>query len=268
MNLKKVHDILESKNVRLFFILSGFFIANTLIAEFMGVKIFSLERSVGLQPADWQILGGKWNFDLSAGVLLWPVVFIMTDLINEYYGPRGVKFLSWLTAGLIAYAFFMLYSAINLAPAAWWGGSQQARGVVDMNSSFNGIFGQGLGIILGSLTAFILAQLLDVAVFHFIKKRTGEKNLWLRSTGSTLFSQLIDTFAVTSIAFYFYPMLIKGNGEPWSIQQLLTVCAGGYLYKFTVAILMTPVIYLVHNLIEWYLGEELAAELKAKAAMG
>ena len=60
-------------------------------------------------------------------------------------------------------------------------------------------------------------------------------------------------------------MLIKGNGEPWSIPQLLTVCAGGYLYKFTIAILMTPVIYLVHNLIEWYLGSELAAELKARA---
>jgi queuosine precursor transporter len=268
MSLKKVHDILEAKNVRLFFILSGFFIANTLIAEFMGVKIFSLERSAGFQPVGWQILGGKWNFDLSAGVLLWPVVFIMTDLINEYFGKRGVKFLSWLTAGLIAYAFFMLYAAINLAPADWWGGSQQARGVADMSSAFNGIFGQGLGIILGSLSAFILAQLLDVTVFHFIKKRTGEKNLWLRSTGSTLFSQLIDTFTVTSIAFYFYPILVKGNGDPWSIRQLLTVCAGGYLYKFTVAILMTPVIYLVHNLIEWYLGEELAAELKAKAAMG
>ena len=268
MNLKEVPDILENKGVRLFFILSGFFIANTLIAEFMGVKIFSLERSAGLQPVGWQIFGGNWNFDLSAGVLLWPVVFIMTDIINEYYGSRGVKFLSWMTAGLVAFAFFMLYAAIHLAPADWWGSSQLSRGVADMNSSFNGIFGQGLGIIIGSLSAFILAQLLDVAIFHSIKKQTGENYLWLRSTGSTLFSQLIDTFVVTSIAFYFYPMLIKGNGEPWSIKQLLTVCAGGYLYKFTVAILMTPVIYGVHSLIEWYLGEELAAELKAKAAAG
>jgi queuosine precursor transporter len=268
MSLKKVHDVLDSKNVRLFFILSGFFIANALIAEFMGVKIFSLERTVGFQPVAWQILGGKWNFDLTAGVLLWPVVFIMTDIINEYYGPKGVKFLSWLGAGLIAYAFFMLNGAIHLTPSDWWGASQQARGVADMNSAFNGVFGQGLGIMIGSLSAFILSQLLDVFVFHFIKKQTGEKHLWLRSTGSTLFSQLIDTFVVTSIAFYFYPLLVKGNGDPWSIQQLLTVCAGGYLYKFTVAILMTPVIYGVHNLIEWYLGKDLASELKAKAAMG
>ena len=265
-SLQEVQDILKNKGVRLFIILGGFFIANTLSAEFMGVKIFSLERTLGAQPVGWQIFGSTWNFDLSAGVLLWPVVFIMTDIINEYYGQRGVKFLSWMGAGLIAYAFFMFFGSIQLAPADWWPSSQQARGVADINASFSGIFGQGLGIILGSLSAFILSQILDVTVFHAIKKRTGEKQLWLRSTGSTLFSQLIDTFVVTSIAFYFYPMLVKGNGEPWSVKQLLTVCAGGYLYKFTVAILMTPVVYLVHNAIERYLGHELAAEMKERAA--
>jgi queuosine precursor transporter len=264
---QEVSNMLHNKAVRLFLILGGFFIANALIAEFMGVKIFSLERTLGKEPVSWMIFGGKWNFDLSAGVLLWPVVFIMTDIINEYYGRRGVKFLSWLGAGLIAYAFFMFAGSIKLAPADWWNASQQTRGVADMNLSFNGIFGQGMGIIIGSLVAFIAAQILDVTVFHQIKKRTGDKHLWLRSTGSTLVSQLIDTFAVVSIAFYFYPMLVAGNGAPWSIQQVLTVCAGGYLYKFTIALLMTPVIYGVHNLIERYLGEELAAELKSKAAM-
>jgi uncharacterized integral membrane protein (TIGR00697 family) len=261
-----VIDIIQNKGVRLFIILSGFFIANALIAEFMGVKIFSLERSLGGEPVHWTILGGKWNFDLSAGVLLWPVVFIMTDIINEYYGKRGVKFLSWLGAGLIAYAYFMFYGSIKLVSADWWGGSQLARGVTDMNASYNGIFGQGLGIIIGSLAAFLFAQLLDVLIFHEIKKRTGGKWLWLRSTGSTLFSQLADTFIVTSIAFYFYPMLVAGNGEPWSINQLLTVCTGGYLYKFTIAVLMTPIIYGIHNLIERYLGKELATELKQRAS--
>jgi queuosine precursor transporter len=262
----EVSDIIQNKGVRLFIILSGFFIANALIAEFMGVKIFSLERSLGNEPVHWTILGGKWNFDLSAGVLLWPVVFIMTDIINEYYGKRGVKFLSWLGAGLIAYAYFMFYGSIQLVSADWWAGSQVARGVTDMNASYNGVFGQGLGIIIGSLAAFLFAQLLDVLIFHEIKKRTGGKFLWLRSTGSTLFSQLADTFIVTSIAFYFYPMLVAGNGEPWSINQLLTVCTGGYLYKFTVAVLMTPVIYGVHDLIERYLGKELATQLKQRAS--
>lgn len=263
----EVSNMLHNKAVRLFLILGGFFIANALIAEFMGVKIFSLERTLGNTPVNWTILGGKWNFDLSAGVLLWPVVFIMTDIINEYYGRRGVKFLSWLCAGLIAYAFIMFAGSIKLTAADWWGASQQARGVADMNQSYNGIFGQGMGIIIGSLVAFLAAQILDVTVFHAIKKRTGEKYLWLRSTGSTLISQLIDTFAVVSIAFYFYPMLVAGNGAPWSIQQVLTVCAGGYLYKFIVAVLMTPVVYGVHALIEKYLGVELAAELKSKAAL-
>ncbi|NJN35168.1 MAG: queuosine precursor transporter [Saprospiraceae bacterium] len=259
---KQQPDLLKDKSAHLFLILSGFFIANALIAEFMGVKIFSLERTIGATPVNWNLLGGKWNFDLSAGVLLWPVVFIMTDIINEYYGRRGVKFLSWLGAGLIAYAFFMLGSSIKLVPADWWNASQQARGVVDMNASYNGIFGQGLGIIIGSLTAFILAQILDVTVFHQIKKWTGESKLWLRATGSTLLSQLVDTFVVVSVAFYFYPMLVPGNGEPWSITQLLTVCTGGYLYKFFVAVAMTPVVYGVHNLIERYLGADLAAEMK------
>jgi queuosine precursor transporter len=264
--LQEVRDIMTNRGVRLFIILGGFFIANALIAEFMGVKIFSLERSFGSEPVHWTILGGKWNFDLSAGVLLWPVVFIMTDIINEYYGKRGVKFLSWLGAGLIAYAYFMFYGSIQLVSADWWAGSQTARGVADMNASYNGVFGQGLGIIIGSLAAFLFAQLLDVVIFHEIKRRTGDRMLWLRSTGSTLFSQLADTFIVTSIAFYFYPMLVAGNGEPWSLNQLFTVCTGGYLYKFIVAVVMTPVIYGVHDLIERYLGKDLATEMKRQAA--
>jgi queuosine precursor transporter len=261
-----VRDILSNRDSRLFIILGGFFIANALSAEFMGVKIFSLERSFGGQPVNWNLFGGKWNFDLSAGVLLWPVVFIMTDIINEYYGRRGVRFLSWLGAGLIAYAYIMFFGSIQLAPADWWSASQTARGVADMNASYNGIFGQGLGIIIGSLAAFLFSQLLDVTIFHIIKSRTGGKYLWLRSTGSTAFSQLADTFIVTSIAFYFYPILVKGNGDPWSLKQLLTVCAGGYLYKFTVAVAMTPVIYLIHDGIERYLGKDLAEAMKQRAA--
>ncbi len=264
--LKEVLDILRNRGVKLFLVLSAFFIANALVAEFIGIKIFSFERTLGGTPVNWIIFGDKWNFDLTAGVLLWPVVFVMTDIINEYYGRRGVQFLSWLGAGLIAYAFFMIYCAILLVPADWWSGSQTGRGVADMNASFNGIFGQGLGIIIGSLSAFIFSQILDVVIFHEIKKRTGERLLWLRATGSTLFSQLIDTFVVTSIAFYFYPMLVKGNGEPWPIRQLLIVCTGGYIYKFCAALLMTPVIYLVHQLIEKYLGHELASEMRKKAA--
>lgn len=265
--ISELTDILTHRGVKLFVVLSSFFIVNAIIAEFMGVKIFSLEHSVGIKQVNWTLFGGQYNFDLSAGVLLWPFVFIMTDIINEYFGARGVRYLSYLGAGLIAYAYVMYYGSIQLIPAAWWPASQATKGTSDMNSAYNAIFGQGMAIIIGSLAAFILGQVTDVLIFHRIKQITGEKHLWLRSTGSTLFSQLVDTYVVTSLAFYFIPKYFPATGQtPWTVQQLMTVSTGGYIYKFVIAILMTPVIYLVHGIIERYLGKELAARMKNHAA--
>ena len=136
-----------------------------------------------------------------------------------------------------------------------------------METAFHGIYGQGLGIIIASMTAFLVAQLLDVFIFHKIKKWTGEKKIWLRATGSTIVSQLIDSFVVLIIAFYLYPKLVKGQGDPWPFDQLIAICIVNYIYKFIVALLLTPVIYAVHGWIEKYLGHEKAAEMK-KAAMG
>ncbi len=262
-----IHTIIKNKPTRLFLILSGIFITNALIAEFIGVKIFSLESTFGLQPADIKLFGGSYSFNLTCGVLLWPVVFVMTDIINEYYGVKGVRFLSWLTICLIAFGFLMVYGAIQTEPNGWWVTSKKEAGIENMSVAFNGIYGQGLGIILASMTAFLVAQLIDVFVFHRIKKMTGEKKIWLRATGSTVVSQLIDSFVVLFIAFYFYPKLVKGQGEPWPFDQLIAICIVNYIYKFIVALLLTPVIYLVHNRIEKYLGHEQATAMK-KAAMG
>src|SRR4030095_16707066 len=107
-----IHSILKDKSTSLFIILGGFFIANAMIAEFMGVKIFSLEDTLGIRRANITLFGSKFSFHLTAGVLLCPVVFIMTDIINEYYGTKGVRFLSYLTVGLISYAFLMFSGAI------------------------------------------------------------------------------------------------------------------------------------------------------------
>ncbi|OYW19180.1 MAG: hypothetical protein B7Z54_04435, partial [Sphingobacteriales bacterium 12-47-4] len=104
-----IHSILKDRPTRLFLVLGAVFVANALIAEVIGVKIFSLEATLGWKPADWNILGNTFSFNLTAGVLLWPVVFIMTDLINEYYGMKGVRFLSYLTVALIAYAFLIFF---------------------------------------------------------------------------------------------------------------------------------------------------------------
>ncbi|HEX5654224.1 MAG TPA: queuosine precursor transporter [Chitinophagaceae bacterium] len=261
-----VKAIIHHRPTRLFLVLAGFFIANALIAEFIGVKIFSLETTLGWQPADIKLFGSSYSFNLTCGVLLWPVVFVMTDIINEYYGRRGVQFLSWLAIGLIAFGFIMVFGAIQTAPNSWWITSKKEAGIDNMNTAFNGIYGQGLGIIIASMTAFLVAQLIDVLVFHRIKKATGEKKIWLRATGSTLVSQLIDSFIVLLIAFYFYPALVPGQGQPWPFDQVIAICIVNYIYKFCMAILLTPVIYLVHARIEKYLGHEQAASMK-KAAM-
>ena len=257
--------IIKHRPTRLFILLAGFFITNALIAEFIGVKIFSLETTLGLKPAAIHLFGNEYSFNLTCGVLLWPVVFVMTDIINEYYGRKGVRFLSWLAIGLIAFGFLMVFGAIHTAPNTWWITSKKETGVEDMSTAYNTVFGQGLGIIIASMTAFLVAQLIDVIVFHKIKKITGEKKIWLRATGSTIISQLIDSFVVLMIAFYFYPKWVRGQGEPWPFDQIIAICIVNYIYKFIMAIILTPVIYLVHARIERYLGHELAAEMKAAA---
>jgi len=262
-----VSTIIRHKPTRLFIILGGFFIANALIAEIIGVKIFSLEKTLGIPPLNLHILGNDLSFNLTAGVLLWPVVFIMTDIINEYYGMKGVRFLSWLTAALIAFAFLIFFGAMNLTSADFFITSKQGSGVPDMSKAYNSVLGQGSFIIVGSLAAFILSQLIDVFVFHRIKKVTGEKRIWLRATGSTLISQFIDSFVVLFIAFYIGSRVNNtGNDLVWPFKLFLAVGIVNYIYKFLVAILLTPVIYLIHGWIERYLGHELAAEMK-KGAM-
>lgn len=258
-----IYSILKSKPTRLFIILAGFFITNAVLAEFIGVKIFSLEDSLGLPRANMNLFGGNFSFHLTAGVLLWPVVFIMTDIINEYYGPKGVRFLSFLAVGLISYGFFIVYAAIQLQPSEFFAMQE----VSNANDAFKGVFGQGLWIIIGSIIAFLIGQILDVLIFHRIKKVTGENRVWLRATGSTLVSQLIDSFVVLFFAFYVGPRVDGAINQQWSLHQVLVTGSGNYIYKFVVAILLTPVIYLVHNWIENYLGHETAKRMK-RAAMG
>jgi len=258
------HQLIKHRPTRLFLILGGFFVANALLAEFIGVKIFSLEDSVGMPRAAIPLFGSEFSFHLTAGVLLWPVVFVMTDIINEYYGPRGVRFLSFLAAGLISYAFLIVYAAIRLEPSEYF---RLGDGVPDANSAFAGVFGQGLWIIIGSLVAFIVGQVLDVLVFHRIKRVTGEGRIWLRATGSTLISQLIDSFIVLMIAFYVGPRIDGDFSRQWSLQQVMVTGTGNYIYKFVVAILLTPLIYLAHGWIERFLGHDTAAAMK-RSAMG
>ncbi len=264
--LNQQTTIYNNKASILFWILGGFFIANALVAEFIGVKIFSLEQSLGFESMNWTLFGVEGlGFNLTAGVLLWPIVFVMTDVINEYFGQRGVKRLSYFTIVLILYAFVMVFLAIWLAPNDWW---QHSSGLVkdnselsiaNMDAAFSKIMGQGLWIIVGSLVAFLVGQLVDVFVFQKIKQWTGESKLWMRATGSTLVSQFIDSFVVLIVAFYI--------GADWDLVRVLAIGSVNYVYKFVMAIVLTPVIYLVHYVIDHWLGLEEAHRLKQEALL-
>ncbi len=259
-------NILSNKPARLFIILCSFFIVNALTAEFIGVKIFSLEETFGWKPINLNLFGEAYGFNLTCGVLLWPIVFVMTDIINEYYGKKGVKFISLFSVIVIIYAFVMLFGAMQTAPNSWWITSKKSAGVENMNVAFNAVFGQGLGIIIASMVAFLVGQFVDVFVFHRIKKKTGEKSIWLRATGSTLVSQLVDSFIVLVFAFYFFPKIFPNQGAAWPFSQVIAIGIVNYCYKFLVAILLTPFLYWVHKKIENYLGVAMAMEMK-KAAM-
>lgn len=244
---------LEQRKTNLFILLGGIFITNAILAELIGVKIFSLEKTIGFAPAQVNLLSDfTLDFNLTAGALIWPVVFISTDIINEYFGKPGVRKISYLAASLITYSFFIIYLATTVSPANFWldiNKTDPQGNPFNIDYAFHKIFSQGLAIIIASLTAFLIGQLLDVYVFHRIRKATGEKWLWLRATGSTFVSQLVDSFVVLFIAFY----LLAGDNR-WSIAQLVSVGIINYIYKFGMAVLLTPVLYIAHHFIDIYLG--------------
>ena len=211
--------MLEKRKSNLFVLLAGFFITNAIMGEMIGSKL---------------IQAGP--FILSMGIVPWPVVFLGTDLINEYYGREKVRQLTFLTAVLIGYAFILLYLSMqfNASPVS-----------PVTNEAYNKVFGQSMWIIVGSLVAFLSSQLIDVVVFWAIRNRTGKKLLWLRATGSTIVSQVIDTFIVAGIAFWLPGKI--------SFANYLSLSISGYFAKLLIAIGLTPLIYLGHFAIDRYL---------------
>lgn len=250
----------KDKPTKVFIAITAFFVVNAIIAESIGGKLFSLEAVFGLKPSDFTLFGQHGlSYTLTCGVLLWPLEFVITDIVNEYYGLKAVRRISYIAVILILYAFLVFYVAIGTPPSDFWKTSQAAKGVPDMQAGFTAIFGQGMWIIFGSLVAFLLGQLVDVFVFHKIKQKTGNRHVWLRATGSTVVSQLVDSFIVLFIAFKI------GNG--WSWQLVLAICLINYSYKFVMAIILTPVIYFAERRLDTYLGKELAESMKQEAMM-
>ncbi len=213
----------KSKREFVYIILAGIFITNAIVAELIGSKLIQIGP-----------------FVMSIGIIPWPIVFLTTDLINEFYGRVGVRKLSLITASLIAYAFVILFAAIKI-PAA--------IGISTVtDEQFYAVFGQSLWIIVGSLVAFLLSQFIDVSIFWLLRDKTGGKMIWLRSTGSTIVSQLIDTFVVLGIAFWLPGKMTTAN--------FLNAALTGYTFKLIIAVVLTPLIYVGHKLIDKYLGDE------------
>jgi queuosine precursor transporter len=213
----------KTKKEFIFVILAGIFITNAVVAELIGGKLIQIGP-----------------FVMSIGILPWPIVFLTTDLINEYFGEKGVRKLSFITAGLIAYAFIVLLMAMNV-PAA--------KGISPVNDEqFQAVFGQSMWIIVGSIVAFLVSQLIDVSVFWFFKNKTGDRKIWLRTTGSTIVSQLFDSFIVLGIAFWLPGKI--------NFETFITSALTGYTFKLIIAILLTPLIYLGHHWIKKHIKEE------------
>jgi hypothetical protein len=199
---------------------------------------------------------------MSVGVIIWPIVFIISDVINEYYGRKGVRKISLIAALLILYSFVIVLFSTESPPADFWleNNSVDSSGnAFNINFAYNSIFRQGMGIIVGSLTAFLVGQFVDAYTFHYLRILTNHKWLWLRATGSTVVSQLVDSFLILFIAFY-----LLGN---WSFIQVISVGLIQYFYKIFIAIVLTPVIYWMHIIIDKYLGEERVKEMIEKATM-
>ena len=224
-------DVTSRRDI-VYLALAGFFVTNAVLGEVTGGKLFSWGR-----------------FTLSIGVIPWPVVFLSTDLINEYFGRDGVRKLTFMTIGLIIYAFVVLFLAMQV-PAVSFSPVTDAQ--------FEAVFGQSLWIIVGSVTAFALSQVVDVGVFWLVRHKTGGRFLWMRATGSTVVSQFIDSIVIIGIAFWL-PGKVKTS-------EFLTVAASNYSYKFLIAVGMTPFIYMAHSAIDRFLGREEAHQLIERAA--
>lgn len=242
---------MASKRDKLFFVLGAFFITNAIVAEIIGGKLIvlgspDLQFTLNLGFFATQV----GPFILSVGVIPWPIVFLSTDLINEYFGKKGVRRITNIGVVMILYTFIVIF--ITMLPAA-------AEGISPVReAAYRQVFLQSMWIIVGSIIAFVVSQIVDVVVFHLFRKHTGGKFLWMRATGSTVVSQLIDSVVILGIAFYLPGKI--------NLSQYLGFAITNYSYKVLIAILITPLIYLGHGIIDRYLGKELSNEMTEKAA--
>jgi uncharacterized integral membrane protein (TIGR00697 family) len=231
---------------RVYLWLACFFVTSLIVADIIGVKLFRI-------PLPFTIPTPRGQVDAlvhTCGMLTFPLTFLLTDLINEYYGRRGARRVTYIAFTMAIFAF----AVINLALAmpfldAPYNVSPEA---------FNAIFSSARIMYVASLAAFLVGSLADIAVFGFLKALTRGKMLWLRATGSTVISQLIDSFIVTYLAFGVGRQLVGGDPPPMPFPEILKTAITGYTLKFVIAIAITPLIYAGHGIMKrWFALEPL-----------
>tara|TARA_B100000029_G_scaffold494686_1_gene558760 strand:+ start:444 stop:1109 length:666 start_codon:yes stop_codon:yes gene_type:complete len=194
-----------------YLVLSGIFIASLVTCNLIANKFVTVD------------LGFK-VFIVSAGILPYPLTFLVTDLISELYGQKKANLV--VLTGFVSSMFVLLF--------LWLGGQFNAipDSVVN-DQTYNSVFRNAWRIIAASMTAYLFAQFVDVKIFHFWKRLTNGKHLWLRNNASTVASQLLDTTLVISILFV----------GVWSTDQILSAVIDGWIFKMLMALVDTPIIY-------------------------
>lgn len=210
-----------SARQRVYVYLCAIFLTALLIGDTIGSKLFTVDIPFGFTTL---------HATLSVGAIWFPITFLLTDTINEFYGSAGARFVTFVGFFMAIISFIFIWVA-RLIPAAPFSPVQQ--------DVFDNVLGNANRIFLASLVAYMVGQLVDITIFQAAKRLTQSRHIWLRSTGSTLISQLIDTLIVTYIAFW----------GKISTTQLHRAATTSYVGKVLLAVGLTPVIYALHALI-------------------
>jgi uncharacterized integral membrane protein (TIGR00697 family) len=206
---------------RLYLWLCAVFLTALLVGDTIGSKLFTFAIPLGFTTL---------HATLSVGAIWFPITFLLTDVINEFYGSKGARLVTWVGFVMAIFAFVAILLARKIPAAPF---SPVAQDV------FENVLGNANRIFVASLVAYLVGQLVDITIFQAAKKLTQSRHIWLRSTGSTLISQLIDTLVVTYVAFL-------GKLTPAQLRQAATT---SYIVKVLFAVGLTPVIYALHALL-------------------
>ena len=220
-----------SRRERVYLMLAGVFLGALVMTNAIAGKFF--------------VLFGQ---ELSCGIIAYPVTFLATDLISEIYGRKRASLV--VKVGFVVSVFVTIVVWIANAMPIY-----DRSPVTD--EAFNMVFGLLPGIVFGSMVAYLTAQLVDVHIFEFWRDLTDGRYLWLRNNGSTLFSQLVDTVLVVTIALVIWPE-IDGNAQtsPLDAETWWGIVIGQYLFKLGIALVDTPFFYLGTRLLRAWLAEE------------